>query len=59
MPSMKECARATQKDFCANLWCVNPILRENTKDNTPAVVHYEIVRGDGVKDYSGPKRIRQ
>ncbi|WP_318708192.1 fumarate hydratase [Candidatus Acetatifactor stercoripullorum] len=33
----------------------DPILRENTKDNTPAVVHYEIVRGDGVKITVAPK----
>lgn len=24
----------------------DPLLRENTKDNTPAVIHYEIVAGD-------------
>ena len=33
----------------------DPILRENTKDNTPAVVYYEIVRGDGVKITVAPK----
>lgn len=27
----------------------DPILRENTKDNTPAVIHYSIVPGDKVK----------
>ena len=27
----------------------DPILRENTKDNTPAVIHYNIVPGDKVK----------
>jgi len=27
----------------------DPILRENTKDNTPAVIYYNIVPGDGVK----------
>ena len=27
----------------------DPILRENTKDNTPAVIHYKIVSGDQVK----------
>ena len=25
---------------------IDPILRENTKDNTPAIIHYEIVEGD-------------
>ena len=29
----------------------DPIYRENTKDNTPAIIHYEIVDGiEGVKD---------
>lgn len=27
----------------------DPIIRENTKDNTPAIVHYSIVKGDKVK----------
>ena len=27
----------------------DPIIRENTKDNTPAVIHYSIVPGDKVK----------
>ena len=26
----------------------DPILRENTKDNTPAIIHYSIVPGDKV-----------
>ena len=26
----------------------DPILRENTKDNTPAIIHYEITEGDQV-----------
>jgi fumarate hydratase subunit alpha len=33
----------------------NPIERENTKDNTPAVIHYEIVPGDKVKITVAPK----
>ena len=33
----------------------DPLLRENTKDNTPAVVHYEIVPGDQVKITVAPK----
>ena len=32
-----------------------PILRENTKDNTPAVIHYSIVPGDKVKLTFAPK----
>ena len=33
----------------------DPILRENTKDNTPAVIHYKIVSGDQVKIKVAPK----
>ncbi|MCR4617487.1 MAG: fumarate hydratase [Lachnospiraceae bacterium] len=33
----------------------DPIERENTKDNTPAVVHYSIVPGDRVKITVAPK----
>lgn len=33
----------------------DPILRENTKDNTPAVIHYTIVAGDKVKITFAPK----
>ena len=33
----------------------DPIIRENTKDNTPAVIHYEIVSGDQVKVTVAPK----
>ena len=33
----------------------DPLIRENTKDNTPAVVHYSIVPGDQVKITMAPK----
>ena len=33
----------------------DPIIRENTKDNTPAVIHYKIVEGDKVKIKVAPK----
>ena len=33
----------------------DPIFRENTKDNTPAVIHYEIVEGDKVDITVAPK----
>ena len=33
----------------------DPIYRENTKDNTPAVIHYEIVSGEQVKITVAPK----
>lgn len=33
----------------------DPIYRENTKDNTPAIIHYEIVPGEQVKITVAPK----
>lgn len=33
----------------------DPILRENTKDNTPAIIHTKIVKGDKVKITVEPK----
>ena len=33
----------------------DPIIRENTKDNTPAVIHYNIVPGDKVDITVAPK----
>jgi fumarate hydratase subunit alpha len=33
----------------------DPLIRENTKDNTPAIIHYEIVTGDAVKITVAPK----
>lgn len=33
----------------------DPLLRKNTKDNTPAVIHYAIVPGDQVKITLAPK----
>lgn len=33
----------------------DPIIRENTKDNTPAVIHYSIVPGNKVKITLAPK----
>lgn len=33
----------------------DPLLRVNTKDNTPAVIHYEIVPGDEVEITLAPK----
>ena len=32
-----------------------PLIRENTKDNTPAVIHYDLVPGDKVKITVAPK----
>lgn len=33
----------------------DPLVRENTKDNTPAVVHYQIVSGDKINITVAPK----
>lgn len=33
----------------------DPLIRENTKDNTPAVIHYKIVEGSKVKIKVAPK----
>lgn len=33
----------------------DPLIRENTKDNTPAVIHYEMVTGDQLKITVAPK----
>lgn len=36
----------------------DPLIRENTKDNTPAVIHYKIVEGSQVKIKVAPKGFR-
>lgn len=33
----------------------DPLLRVNTKDNTPAIIHYELVPGDKVEIFVAPK----
>lgn len=33
----------------------DPLIRENTKDNTPAVIHYDLGEGDGMKITVAPK----
>lgn len=33
----------------------DPLIRENTKDNTPAVIHYSIVPGENIKITVAPK----
>ena len=34
---------------------LDPLIRENTKDNTPAIIHYNIIPGDKVKLTLAPK----
>lgn len=33
----------------------DPIIRENTMDNTPAIIHYDLVKGDRLKISFAPK----
>ncbi|PKM93797.1 MAG: fumarate hydratase [Firmicutes bacterium HGW-Firmicutes-1] len=33
----------------------DPFFRENTKDNTPAIIHYDIVKGENIKITIAPK----
>lgn len=33
----------------------DPLIRKNTKDNTPAIIHYSIVKGDKIKITLAPK----
>ena len=33
----------------------DPLMRENTKDNTPAIIHYEMTAGENVKITVAPK----
>lgn len=33
----------------------DPLIRENTKDNTPAIIHFDIIQGDKVKITVAPK----
>lgn len=47
--------RGYEEGFLRKSVVKDPILRENTGDNTPAVVHYAIVPGDKVKITAAPK----
>lgn len=47
--------RGYTEGFLRKSVVADPIIRENTKDNTPAVVHYSIVPGDKVKITVAPK----
>ncbi len=44
-----------QEGFLRKSVVKDPIFRENTKDNTPAVIHYDIVAGDQIKITVAPK----
>lgn len=44
-----------QEGFLRKSVVGDPILRVNTKDNTPAIIHYELVPGDKVEILVAPK----
>ena len=47
--------RGYKEGFLRKSVVADPINRVNTKDNTPAVIHYDIVPGDAVKITVSPK----
>ena len=47
--------RGYEEGYPRNIVVGDPIQRINTKDNTPAVIHYEIVEGDAVDITVAPK----
>lgn len=54
--AVNEGIRRGYKDGCLRKSIVNdPILRENTKDNTPGIIHYEIVSGAQLEIIAAPK----
>jgi len=47
--------RGYQEGYLRKSVVKDPLIRENTNDNTPAVIYYEIVQGDKVKITVAPK----
>ncbi|MFV0518741.1 MAG: fumarate hydratase [Lachnospirales bacterium] len=47
--------RGYEKGYLRKSVVKDPVIRENTKDNTPAIIHYKIVEGDKVKVTVSPK----
>ena len=47
--------RGYKKGFLRSSVVKDPLLRENTRDNTPAIIHYEIVKGDRFTIHLAPK----
>ena len=47
--------RGYQEGYLRKSVVGDPLIRENTKDNTPTVIHFEIVPGDQVKITVAPK----
>ena len=54
--AINECVRQGYVDgYLRKSVVKDPIYRENTKDNTPAIIHYEIVEGEQVEITVAPK----
>lgn len=53
--AINEGVRQGYKDGYLRKSLCHPISRKNTQDNTPAVIHYEIVPGDKIKITIAPK----
>lgn len=47
--------QAYQEGYLRKSVVKDPLLRENTGDNTPAIIHYELVEGDQIKLQVMPK----
>lgn len=47
--------RGYEKGYLRKSVVKDPVNRENTKDNTPAIIHYKIVKGDKIKLTVAPK----
>ncbi|KUO63838.1 MAG: fumarate hydratase [Gracilibacter sp. BRH_c7a] len=47
--------RGYKKGFLRKSVVTNPFTRENTQDNTPAIIHYDVVEGDNLTLTLAPK----
>lgn len=47
--------RGYKKGYLRTSIVKDPLFRENTGDNTPAIIHYDIVEGDKIKIVVAPK----
>ncbi|MBE5941550.1 MAG: fumarate hydratase [Lachnospiraceae bacterium] len=47
--------RGYQEGYLRKSVVNDPLIRENTKDNTPAIIHYDIVPGDKLEILIAPK----
>lgn len=48
-------ARGYREGFLRNSVVSDPLLRENTGDNTPAIIHYDLITGDQMQLIVAPK----